>query len=303
MARNKVQFQKGLSESAFEAAYGSEEQCHAALVAWRWPDGFECPDCGGKAHCVVTRGARKLFQCDACRKQTSVRAGTIFASSKLPLRVWFKAMYHLTQSKQGISGLELSRRLGITYNAAWKLKHKLAQVMLERNATKRLKGKVQMDDAYLGGERSGAVGRGAEGKTPFVAAVETTDDDKPHKIILRRVKAFSKAELRKLAGAALESGAAVVSDTHSAIVTGSGAKAAKTPAFKWVNTALGNIKAAIVGTYRAVGEKHVPRYLAEFEYRFNRRYDLANMIPRLAVIATATAPMPYRLLKLADFQA
>ena len=264
----------------------------------------------------MKRRARKLFQCDACRKQTSVRAGTIFASSKLPLRVWFKAMYHLTQSKQGISGLELSRRLGITYNAAWKLKHKLAQVMLERNAKKRLKGNVQMDDAYLGGEREGSVGRGAEGKTPFVAAVETTDDGKPHKIILRRVKAFSKAELRKLAGAALESGAEVVSDglncfaavtdagcTHTAIVTGSGKKAVKTPAFKWVNTALGNIKAAIVGTYRAVDEKHVPRYLAEFEYRFNRRYDLVNMIPRLAVIATTTTPMPYRLLKLADFQA
>jgi transposase-like protein/ribosomal protein L37AE/L43A len=316
MSRNKVQFQKGLSESAFDAAYGSEEQCHASLVAWRWPEGFECPDCRGKAHCVVKRGARKLFQCDACRKQTSVRAGTIFASSKLPLRVWFKAMYHLTQSKQGISGLELSRRLGITYNAAWKLKHKLAQVMLERNAKKRLKGMVQIDDAYLGGEREGSVGRGAEGKTPFVAAVETTNDGKPHKIILRRVKAFSKAELRKLAGAALESGAEVVSDglncfaavtdagcAHTAIITGSGKKAVKTPAFKWVNTALGNIKSAIIGTYRAVGKKHVPRYLAEFEYRFNRRYDLANMIPRLAVIATITAPMPYRLLKLADFQA
>jgi len=66
--------------------------------------------------------------------------------------------------------------------------------------------------------------------------------------------------------------------THTAIITGSGAQAAKTPAFKWVNTALGNIKAALVGTYRAVREKHVPRYLAEFEYRFNRRYDLGAMI-------------------------
>jgi transposase-like protein len=133
----------------------------------------------GARRIAWSNAARKLFQCDTCRKQSSVRAGTIFASSKLPLRLWFKAMYHLTQSKQGMSGLELSRRLGITYNAAWKLKHKLAQVMLERNAKKRLKGKVQMDDAYLGGERSGSVGRGAEGKTPFVAAVETTDDGKP----------------------------------------------------------------------------------------------------------------------------
>ncbi len=87
------------------------------------------------------------------------------------------------------------------------------------------------------------------------------------------------------------------------IKTGSGAKAAKTPEFKWVNTALGNIKAAIVGTYRAVREKHVPRYLAEFEYRFNRRYKLEDMIPRLAFVALRTPPMPYKLLKLADVYA
>jgi ribosomal protein L37AE/L43A len=159
MARNKVQFQKDLSEAAFREAYGSEERCHEALVNWRWPNGFECPDCGGEAYCVVVRGARKLFQCNACRKQTSARAGTISPLRKLPLRQWFCAMYHLTQSKQGISSLELSRRLGITQNAAWKMKHKLAQVMLERNATKRLEGKIQMDDAYLGGERPGRKGR------------------------------------------------------------------------------------------------------------------------------------------------
>ena len=79
--------------------------------------------------------------------------------------------------------------------------------------------------------------------------------------------------------------------------------AAKKPAFKWVNTVLGNIKSALVGTYRAVHSKHVPRYLAEFEYRFNRRYRLETMIPRLAYVALRTAPMPYSLLKLADVYA
>jgi len=70
-----------------------------------------------------------------------------------------------------------------------------------------------------------------------------------------------------------------------------------------VNTALSNIKAAITGTYRAINSKHVPRYLAEFEYRFNRRYDLAAMIPRLTWAAVRTTPMPYRLLKLAEVYA
>lgn len=102
MARNQVQFQKGLSEARFGETYGTEEQCHAALVKWRWPNGFECPGCNGADHCVVTRDARRLFQCNACRKQTSVKAGTIFASSKLPLHIWFKTIYLVTQSKKGI---------------------------------------------------------------------------------------------------------------------------------------------------------------------------------------------------------
>ncbi len=84
------------------------------------------------------------------------------------------------------------------------------------------------------------------------------------------------------------------------IKTGSGAPAACTPACNWVNTALGNIKAAYVGIYRAIDQKHVLRYLAEFEYRFNRRYDLTAMMPRLLWIGVRTTPMPYRLLKLAD---
>jgi transposase-like protein len=316
MARNQVQFQKGLSEAGFDEIYGSEAQCHAALVRWRWPDGFACPGCGGARHCVVARGSRRLFQCNACRRQTSVKAGTIFASSKLPLRLWFKTIYLITQSKKGISSIELGRRLGVTQTAAWTMKHKLAQVMLQPNATKRLQGNVQMDDAYIGGVRSGGIGRGAAGKTPFVAAIATTDDGKPDQIILRRVAGFSSLAIRTLASAAIAPGAHSVSDgldcfaavtqagcRHTAIKTGSGRRAAQTPAFKWVNTALGNIKAALVGTYRAGRAKHVPRYLAEFEYRFNRRYKLEEMIPRLAFVALRTPPVPYRLLKLADVAA
>ena len=101
-------------------------------------------------------------------------------------------------------------------------------------------------------------------------------------------------------GLACFSGVADAGCTHRPIRTGSGRKAALTPAFKWVNTALGNIKTAIVGTYRALRDKHVPRYLAEFEYRFNRRYDLAAMLPRLGWAAVRTPPMPYRLLKSAE---
>ena len=315
MARNAVQFQKGLSEAEFTRLYGTEQQCRAIVIAARWPEGFICPACGGRAHSVVR--SRDLFQCTACRRQTSLIAGTIFASTKLALRMWFRAMYHLTQSKQGISSIELGRRLGVTQTTAWKVKHKLKQVMMERDGRKQLTGRVEIDDAYLGGERPGGKrGRGAPGKTPFVAAVETTREGKPVRLKLSRVEGFSIKALSSFARRCLGPGSTVVSDglqcfagvtdagcTHQPMTTGGGAAAARKPAFKWVNTALGNIKAAIVGTYRSINSKHVPRYLAEFQYRFNRRYDLAAMLPRLCWASTRTPPMPYRLLKLAEVYA
>ena len=94
----------------------------------------------------------------------------------MPLSVWFLAIYHLTQSKGGMSSVELARRLGTRQPTAWLIKHKLMAAMATREAAKpKLEGRVEVDDAYLGGERSGGKrGRGAAGKTPFVAAVETT---------------------------------------------------------------------------------------------------------------------------------
>src|SRR5215211_3170538 len=197
---------------------------------------------------------------------------------------------------------------------AWTIKHKLGQVMLERDAETQLTGRVELDDAYLGGERSGGKrGRGSPGKTPFLAAVETTPEGKPVRLKLRRVGSFCRRAVEGFARHSLDRTCEVVSDglgcfaavteagcQHTVITTGSGARAARTPAFRWVNTALGNMKAAITGTYRSIMPKHVPRYLAEFEYRFNRRYDLAGMLPRLATAALQTPPMPYRLLKLAE---
>jgi ribosomal protein L37AE/L43A len=312
MARNPVQFQKGMSDAKFEELYGTEEKCRAALISWRWPEGFECPACGSARHCVIK--TRELWQCTTCRTQTSLIAGTIFASTKLELKVWFRAMFLITQTKQGISRLELSRRLGVSYDTAWKIHHKLAQVMLEREAAKPLKERVEADDAYLGGERGGGKrGRGSPGKMPIVAAVETTKDGKPKRLKTRRVKGFSKKHIEGLAKRIVERGTKVVTDglgcfrgfaaagcEHEAIVTGSGRKAAQHPAFKWVNTALGNIKTALTGTFRHVSEKHAPRSLAEFEYRFNRRHDLPALITRLGWVAARTTPMPYRLLKLAE---
>lgn len=111
MAKNRVQFQKGLSLTEFLGKYGSETPCAAALFDWRWPRGFVCPECGHADGCVKVQ-TRGLLQCKHCRHQASLSAGTVFAYTKLPLTTWFLAMYLLTQQKNGISALELKRHLG-----------------------------------------------------------------------------------------------------------------------------------------------------------------------------------------------
>lgn len=150
MGINKVQFQKGLSMAQFMERYGTDEKCHAAAVALRWPDGFVCPECGETRHCTFDRKGLTYWQCSACRAQTTVMCGTIFEATKLPLTIWFLAMHLLTQAKNNVSALELTRHLGVRYRTAWLLKHKLMQVMCEREAPRQLDGRVEIDDAYLG---------------------------------------------------------------------------------------------------------------------------------------------------------
>lgn len=311
MAKNPVQFQRGLSLHQFLEDYGHEEQCQNTLYQLRWPQGFVCPECGNTTGCQLH--SRKIYQCHKCHHQTSLTAGTIFHGTKLPMTQWFLAIYLLTQRKNSLSALQLSRDLGVKYDTAWRMKHKLMQVMLERQQQQALSGRIEIDDAYLGGEMPGKRGRGSPNKVPFIAAVETTHDGRPKRVHLRRVRGFRKTEIACYAQANLLPGSEVVSDglycfdgvrtarcLHVPLITGHGRQAAQHPAFKWVNTLLGNVKNAILGTFHAIREKHVARYLAEFEYRFNRRFDLPAMIQRLTYAAVRTPPMPQRLLSMAE---
>jgi hypothetical protein len=299
---------RGLSEAGFRERFGTEEACRRALFEMRWPEGLACPACGGRGFCELS--TRRLFQCGRCKRQVRLTAGTVFQDTKLPLTTWFAAIYHLTQSKGGISSVELGRRLGVKQGTAWLVKHKLMRAMAAREAAEpKLEGRIEIDDAYLGGERPGGKrGRGAAGKTPVVAAVETTPERKPRRLRLTVVKGFRKREVEKVARRDLAPGSTVVSDglscwpavekagcEHRPMRTGSGRQAARWAPFRWVNTCLGNIKAAIVGTYRHVSPKHAQSYLASFAYRFNRRRQLDSIVERLAWAATRTAPQPYRV--------
>jgi ribosomal protein L37AE/L43A len=134
MAENKIQFQKGLSVSEFMQRYGTDEQCHKALEKMKWPHGYECENCGHKSFSYIK--SRKLFQCNRCKHQTTVIRKTVFHSTNLPLTTWFLAMYFITQCKNGISSMELMKHLGVSYKTAWKMRHKLMQVMVEQDVKK-----------------------------------------------------------------------------------------------------------------------------------------------------------------------
>jgi transposase-like protein len=155
MSANWIQFQPGMSVSELHKDYGTEAQCEAALIQTRWPSGFVCPHCGSTQAYAYHMAAGPGWQCQVCDRQTSLTAGTIFHASKLPLRIWFQAMYFLTQTKNNVSALELKRLLGVSYPTAWRIKHKLMQVMAEREAGRKLDGRIEVDDAYLGGEHPG----------------------------------------------------------------------------------------------------------------------------------------------------
>ena len=299
---------RGLSEAEFRERFGTEEACRKALFEMRWREGLACPACGGRSFCELS--TRRLFQCNRCKRQVRPTAGTVFQDTKLPLTTWFAAIYHLTRGKGGISSIELGRRLGVKQGTAWLMKHKLMRAMAGREARKpKLSGRVEMDDTYLGGERPGGKrGRGAAGKTPVIAAVETTAERKPRRLRLTVVKGFRKKEVEKLANRDLAPGTTVISDglscwpavekagcRHFPMVTGSGKRAASWAPFKWVNTTLGNIKTAIAGTYHHVSPKHAQVYLTSFAYRFNRRHQLDSIVERLAWAAAHTVPQPYRV--------
>lgn len=315
MPMNRVQFQQGLSMREFLSLYGTEDLCEAAVVALRWPRGFECPRCGVcDARTSFARHGRRYWQCAGCQYQCSVLSGTLFEASKLPLTSWFLAMQLLTQSKNNVSCLELKRHLGVSYRSAWLLKHKILEGMRLAEADRQLTGRVEIDDAYLGGERSGGkAGRGSENKIPFVAAVQTTEDGLAHLVCLSPRRFTNKAMEDFLARhTALP--LTVVSDglncflvaasagaVHDREITGGGKASVLNEKFNAVNTIIGNVKTALTGTYHAVKfAKYAYRYLAEVQFRFNRRYDLRAILGTLLSALVHAPRRPERGIRVAE---
>lgn len=313
MSMNRVQFQPGLSMFEFLDRYGTEQKCEDAVFAMRWPEGFVCPRCQSRESTAFRRGRQAYRQCCDCRHQCSLIAGTMFEATKLPLTRWFMALQLITQAKNGIAALELMRQLQVSYPTAWLIKHKIMEAMRQHEADRQLSGRVEMDDAYLGGERSGGkTGRGSENKVPFVVAVQTTAGGLIDRVCMAQLP-FRRSAIEAFVQAHTARPLTVVSDgldcfeaadsagVHERVVTGGGPQAAKHPKFAAVNTVLANLKTAFTGTYHAFDfAKYASRYLADVQFRINHRYRLDRMLVTTLGSLVLAAPRNRVLMRVAE---
>lgn len=292
-----------------ERRFSDEVACRAYLFKLRWPDGFVCQGCGGRT--ARPMSSRGLWRCDGCRRQVSVTAGTIFQDSKLPLTVWFGAMWQVTSQKHGVSALGLQRVLGLgSYKTAWAMLHKLRRAMV-RPGRERLSGVVEVDETYWGGEEEGVRGRQTVAKALIAVAAEAAPG-RPKaigRIRLRRIPNTQRSTLHAFIGQAIEPGSTVVTDglqgyrglkdyIHDRHVQRHQPADAE-HLLPRVHRAVSLLKRWLLGTHQgAIAHEHLDDYLDEFTFRFNRRTSASRgkLFYRLAQQAVQVEPAPFHTL-------
>lgn len=286
----------------FQDRFRTDEACRAYLAQVRWPRGFVCPACGQSEAWAIHRG---LQVCRNCRKETSVTAGTIFQDTRKPLRQWFQAMWHVTNQKHGVSALGLQAALGLgSYHTAWTWLHKLRRAMV-RPGRDRLAGLIEVDEVFIGGEKSGKPGRGAAGKSLVLVAAQEVGPRKIGRIRLRRIPDASMMTLHEAIAECVEPGATVRTDGwkgyNSLDAIGYDRTIARKnavvgeDALALVNLVASLLKRWLLGTHQgAVRPSHLDYYLDEFTFRFNRRTSKSRglLFHRLVEQAVATPPWP-----------
>lgn len=284
----------------FENRFSNEESCRDYIFQLRWPDGFRCPRCEHEKSWPI---GTTLFQCAKCGYKTSVTAGTIFQDTKKSLRLWFHAIWHLTNQKYGANALGLQRVLGFgSYRTAWVWMHKIRHAMV-RPGRECLSGTVNVDETYVGGKRPGKRGRGAAGKVLVVAMVEVKEG-KIGRIRLRRVPDASGPSLEGAVKEAVEPGSIVCTDGWEGYAglskIGYVHQVARENAdvgenlLPKVNRVVALLKRWLLGTYQGrVLPSYLDYYLDEFTFRFNRRTSRSRgkLFYRLIQQAVAIEPV------------
>lgn len=290
-----------------ERRFSDEASCRDYLIALRWPDGPVCPRCGQREGVAIRRA---LWRCNACRHETSVTAGTVFQDSKLPLTVWFRAMWQLTSQKNGISALGVQRVLGLgSYRTSWAMLHKLRHAMI-RPGRERLHGVVEVDEAYYGGEEEGVKGRQTKKKALIAVAAEIVSGSVSTigRIRLAHIPDTTRKTLHEFISQSVEPGSTVITDGLQSYrdLTGyvhqrqirkhmSGDEAL----LPCVHRVVSLVKRWLLGTHQgAVEQEYLADYLNEFTFRFNRRTSKSRgkLFYRLVQQAVAAPPAPYSTL-------
>lgn len=287
----------------FEKRFNSEKACHDYLFNIRWADGFKCPRCEHDKAWIMDS---QLYKCRKCGFRSSVTAGTIFQDTKKPLQLWFRAMWHVTNQKHGISALGLQRALGIgSYHTAWQWLYRLRHAMV-RPGRDRISGTIEVDETYVGGKKSGKRGRGADGKVLVVIAAQI-DGKRIGRIRLKRIPDASGNSLQTAIKESIEPGSIVITDGwegYSKLETlGYIHKIAKKEGFVGenllpkCNTVAALLKRWLLGTHQGRAQ-HLDYYLDEFTFRFNRRTSKSRGMLFYRLIQNSVAVNPIHSEKL-----
>jgi transposase-like protein len=282
------------------AQFGDDSKCRARLTEMRWPNGVTCPRCQSKG--ISTIKERDQYDCNACRYQFSATSGTIFHDSHLPLAKWFIAVYLMTESRKGISACQMQRTLGVAYQTAWYLCHRIRATMKDDGSL--LRGIVEVDETYIGGIMHGR-GRGYKGNKAIVLGAVQREG----KIRLKVVTAADRKTLHKfIKENTAPDTEAIFTDENPAYRGIADAdtrhETVNHSQEEWVNgdvhtNTVENVwsllKRSIVGSYHKLSVKHLDAYLDELEHRFNNRnneYLFRDTLMKLAV----SEKLPYAVL-------
>lgn len=291
----------------FEDRFRTEEACWAYLVRLRWPQGFRCPHCGDARAWSLQH---RLFQCQGCDAMVSVTAGTIFHRSHLPLRVWFRAIWWVTNQKSGVSAVGLQRALGLgSYRTAWTCLHKLRRAMV-RPGRERLSSDVEVDEVFIGGVEKGG-GKRHVGTKALVAIATEVKGPGIGRVRMQQIPDASSESLAAFVQEAVVPGARIITDGWTAypglkrlgyvhlprVVRNSGQTVSTL--LPRVHRVAALLKRWLLGIHQGrVSREHLDDYLDEFTFRFNRRLSRhrGKLFYRLLQQAVAIEPVPYKRL-------
>lgn len=286
-----------------QAWFRTDDDCLDYLEWMRWPDGFVCPACRGVGGWWLSDGR---IECPGCGRRTSVTAGTIFDKTRTPLSVWFAACWQFATAKDGVSALSLQRSLEIgSMQTAWAMLHRLRSVLV-RPGRERLSGTVEMDETFLGGVKPGAKGGRTPGEKVLVGvAVERKEPRGFGRCRLAVLPDAATPSLAEFLADHVEPGSTVVTDgwqpyrgalagnyTHERYVAPGALAHTLLPGVHRVASLLDRW---LLGTHQGgVQPEHVPAYLDEFTFRFNRRRSRSRGLLFYRVLELAVAHDPVR---------